>query len=221
KIKAILAKGDVREVKATIPSQVADYILNFMRAEIYTLESQHGAKIIILGKNNLPDSGITLEYLKDDDSLQVAGTRVIEMVEPMNELVEPVKEDMQLQESQAASLPDKETKTPRRKRKPRKRPQSVVDREELLTESHAPTSSVVGPTEDTKLNETENEFAKEAISNSNDVDLSPDLDQDQKMATDSYEPAKSVLLQDEKERPLLKKSKPRGKATLQDFLPFS
>ena len=68
KIKAILAKGDVREVKATIPSQVADYILNFMRAELHTLESQYGSRIVILGKNNLPDSGIMLEYFKEDES---------------------------------------------------------------------------------------------------------------------------------------------------------
>ena len=44
---------------------------------------------------------------------------------------------------------------------------------------------------------------------------------EEKMSSDSGELESSLPAQDEKERPLLKKSRPRKKATLQDYLPFS
>jgi ribonuclease E len=236
KIKAILAKGDVREVRATIPSQVADYILNFMRAELYTLESQYGSRIVILGKNNLPDSGITLEYFKEDESQQIASTPIIELIEPVHEVAEPVMEEAPIQELQIVPESERDVKTPRRRRRPRKKTKPTEDVEELSVGSEESLLANVAPKEDSKPSEDVLGLKPDSISlsvNTGDQSLVQENTADvgnaviaaaveeEKMSSGSSEPETDLLPQEEKERPLLKKSRPRKKATLQDYLPFS
>jgi ribonuclease E len=235
KIKAILVKGDIREVRATIPSQVADYILNFMRAELHTLESQYGARIVILGKNNLPDSGITLEYFKEDESQQTAVIPMIELIEPAHEAIELVKEESPIEELQFVSEPEKEAKTPRRRRRPRKKTKSSENVEELTAGSEEPMSAKMASEADSNSSGDASELEPDSISSSvktgseslvqGNADVGgrviADTVLEEKMSSDSSELETSLPAQDEKERPLLKKSRPRKKATLQDYLPFS
>ncbi len=235
RIKAILVKGDIREVRATIPSQVADYILNFMRAELHTLESQYGARIVILGKNNLPDSGITLEYFKEDESQQTAVIPMIELIEPAHRAIEPVKEESPIEELQFVSEPEKEAKTPRRRRRPRKKTKPSENVQELTVGSEEPMSAKMASEADSNSSGDASELEPDSISSSvktgseslvqGTADVGgrviADTIPEEKMSSDSGELETSLPAQDEKERPLLKKSRPRKKATLQDYLPFS
>lgn len=237
KIKSVLAKGDVREVRATIPSQVADYILNSMRAELYTLESQHASKIVILGQSNLPDSQISLEYIREDDSQQIAATHIIEMVEPRVDLVEPVQEEPPSQETRTDVAQEKDGKPSRRRRRPRKKSQPAaadsgdlkanVDESLLLTvppwEDLSPELNLTETQSETVLFSRESDDEPSAPENTADADKSAvsDLETDEGMSAEHLDQEVDSVSVDEKEQPLLKKSKPRKKATLQDFLPFS
>lgn len=65
KIKSQLIKGDVCEVRATVPGKVADYLLNRMRGQLVELEKQYSARIVIELNQNIPDKEIAIEAIKE------------------------------------------------------------------------------------------------------------------------------------------------------------
>lgn len=81
KIKSQLIKGDVCEVRATVPGKVADYLLNRMRAQLVELEKQYSARIVIELNQNIPDKEIAIEAVKEGpvDPLPVDVTMVEEL----------------------------------------------------------------------------------------------------------------------------------------------
>lgn len=64
RIKSLAIRPDVSEVRATLPANVADYILNNLRSLLVTLEDQHGVRIIVAGKERLPHGEILVEAVK-------------------------------------------------------------------------------------------------------------------------------------------------------------
>lgn len=144
KIKSLLTKGDVKEVRATVPSLVADYILNFMRAELFSLESQYGARIVILGKTNLPDSQIAMESFREDETQPIPSVQIIELVEPVNEDFQPLEEEIPAPEAAVTSVKEKEAKAPRRRRRPRKKAKPAEGSDSLPMDTE---ESLVSPLE--------------------------------------------------------------------------
>jgi ribonuclease E len=207
KIKAILAKGDIKEVRATVPSQVADHLLNFMRAELFELESQHGSRIVILGKSNLPDSQMTVESVKEDEAHATATTRVIELLEPPPDIIEPAEEQPVLQEAGIAANPEEiETKAPKKRRRSRKKTKPIEEKMSLLEETDESLELV-------------SETLEVSINSKTELEANP-LSNAENNSTEAIESDSDVHGQESKEE-ILSKDRPRRKATLQDYLPFS
>ncbi len=71
RIKSVLVKGDLNEVKVTAPARVAEYLLNNMRSHLVELENAYGAKISVSVRQTLPDKEILVEAIKEESpSLQ-------------------------------------------------------------------------------------------------------------------------------------------------------
>ena len=66
KIQAGLAKGGCVQVKVELPDEVATYLLNQKRAELFRLEKQYGLKIQISGQPGLPSHQFNLEFVRKD-----------------------------------------------------------------------------------------------------------------------------------------------------------
>ena len=167
---------------------------------------------------------------------QIVSTPIIELIEPVHEVVEPVMEEAPIQELQIVPEPEKDVKTPRRRRRPRKKAKPSEDVQELQVVAEESLLANVAPKEDSNPSEDVPELRPDSISLSvntgdqplvqeNTADVAnaivADAVVEEKMSSGSSEPETDLLPQKEKERPLLKKSRPRKKATLQDYLPFS
>ena len=68
RIQAGLAKGGCVQVKVELPDEVATYLLNQKRAELFRLEKQYGLKIQISGQPGLPSHQFNLEFVRKDAS---------------------------------------------------------------------------------------------------------------------------------------------------------
>lgn len=66
KVQAGLAKGGCTQVKVELPDEVATYLLNQKRAELFRLEKQYGLKIQIIGYPGLPSHQYNLEFARRD-----------------------------------------------------------------------------------------------------------------------------------------------------------
>ncbi|MBI5252180.1 MAG: Rne/Rng family ribonuclease [Desulfomonile tiedjei] len=66
KIKSLLIKTNVSEVRATVPVKVGEYLLNRMRAALVEMESQYNARVTVMVKENLPEKDILVEALKEE-----------------------------------------------------------------------------------------------------------------------------------------------------------
>jgi ribonuclease E len=70
RIQAGLAKGGCVQVKVELPDEVATYLLNQKRAELFRLEKQYGLKIQIIGQPGLPSHQFNLEFVRKDSQPQ-------------------------------------------------------------------------------------------------------------------------------------------------------
>jgi len=66
KVQASLAKGGCTQVKVELPDEVATYLLNQKRAELFRLEKQYGLKIQIIGYPGLPSHQYNLECTRKE-----------------------------------------------------------------------------------------------------------------------------------------------------------
>ena len=66
RIKSLLIKGDVTEIRANVPEKVGEYLLNNMRAHLVELERQYSSKITVSFKQNLPERDISVEAIKEE-----------------------------------------------------------------------------------------------------------------------------------------------------------
>ena len=66
RIKSLAIKTDVAEVRATVPTKVAEYILNMMRSLIVRIEDEYQTRVVVLAKDFLPENAITVETFKPE-----------------------------------------------------------------------------------------------------------------------------------------------------------
>ncbi|MBP1720270.1 MAG: hypothetical protein H6Q43_3708, partial [Deltaproteobacteria bacterium] len=66
RIQAGLAQGGCVQVKVELPDEVATYLSNQKRAELFRLEKQYGLKIQISGQPGLPSHQFNLEFVRKD-----------------------------------------------------------------------------------------------------------------------------------------------------------
>ena len=68
RIKSVLAKGDVNEVRVTAPARVAEYLLNNMRSHLVDLENAYAARVSVTVRQMIPDKEILVEAVKEEPS---------------------------------------------------------------------------------------------------------------------------------------------------------
>jgi len=66
RIKSLVVKGDLTEVRVTVPSKVAEYLLNNMRSQLYDLEKTYGTRVSIVVRQALPDKEVVMEGIKEE-----------------------------------------------------------------------------------------------------------------------------------------------------------
>jgi ribonuclease E len=67
-----LGQAPLREVRAFLPPEVANFLLNQKRKELLALEEQHHLKITLTARPGLPLEEIQLEYVKPEPGEQQA-----------------------------------------------------------------------------------------------------------------------------------------------------
>jgi len=84
-----LGQAPLREVRALLPPEVANFLLNQKRKELLTLEEQYQVKITLTARPGLPLEEIQLEYLKPEPGDQQASkgeTKESRRAQPVDEV---------------------------------------------------------------------------------------------------------------------------------------
>jgi hypothetical protein len=68
-----LGQAPLREVRALLPPEVANFLLNQKRKVLLALEEQHNLKIVLTARPGLPLEDIQLEYVKPESGDQQGG----------------------------------------------------------------------------------------------------------------------------------------------------
>jgi ribonuclease E len=227
RIKSLMIRSEVSEVRATVPAKVAEYLLNNMRAQIVEMENQHRSRVTILGKQSLPDKDISVEAVKEE-ALELPSPEALLTPSPALEVVEVVEEEAVL-ETEA----EKPRKPGRRRRRPRKKAPSGPEEQALSLEEEpspevapaeatpaiaaTPAGSLPAvvkearPAEEPLAPVETAELRPQGISDEQAAAAEPEATQQQEVGAEE-----SATSEDAK-----KEAKPRRKSWLQDFLPFS
>jgi ribonuclease E len=227
RIKSLMIRSEVSEVRATVPAKVAEYLLNNMRAQLVEMENQHRSRVTILGKQSLPDKDISVEAVKEE-ALEQPSPEALAAPSPALEVIEAVEEEAVL-EVEA----EKPRKPGRRRRRPRKKAPSGPEEQALSLEEEpsleaAPTEATPAiaaipagslpavveearPAEEPLAPVVTAEPQPQGITDEQAAPAEPEATQNQEVAPDE-----SATSEDAK-----KEAKPRRKSWLQDFLPFS
>jgi ribonuclease E len=132
RIKSQLIKGDVGEVRATVPSTVAEYLLNNMRSQLVELENQYSSRINILVKQKVPDKEILVEPIKEEACAgqSVSDTLTLEEATQYHEVAREVEQTVKSVERPR----DSEKRKPKRvgQRKKRSGRRILLDRDPHL-----------------------------------------------------------------------------------------
>ncbi len=135
-ISTQVAQGQIQEVRAAVPLEVSNFLLNKKRKEIHNLEEHYQLKIVVLPKEGLGPEEILVEYIKREPSESKPAPETRPAVEPQS-APEPPKAG----EPQPAAAP-KKTGRPRRgsgrsRKKPTPAPGSV-EPQQAAAEAPAP-----------------------------------------------------------------------------------
>jgi len=129
RIKSLAIKSDVAQVCATVPGHVAEYLLNSMRSLIVQVENDYDTRVIIVGRDPLPEHELTIEAVKKET---VAPTVEPELVAVP--LAAP-PEAVQAEEQPAAEAEKKRArKSPRRRRRGKRKPIAEATEGQLVAE---------------------------------------------------------------------------------------
>lgn len=113
KIKSLVIKPDVSEVRAEVPPKVAEYLLNKMRALLVELEDAYG-RVIVVTKEVALTSEVSINAIKRPAAPQAAAG------EAPGEAV-PVEAAAGTEKEAAAQEAKKGKKAPRRRRRPKRK----------------------------------------------------------------------------------------------------
>jgi len=140
RIKSLLTKGDVPEVRATVPAKVAEYLLNNMRSHLAQLESQHNTRVNVLIRHSLPDKDVSVEAVREEavevPTVEAAVPQLaVELLAEVQQPPQPVA----VAEEPVEEAEDKKTRKPgRRRRRGRKKPVAAPEAEVVASESAEP-----------------------------------------------------------------------------------
>jgi len=118
-ISTQVAQGQILEVRASVPLEVSNFLLNKKRKDILNLEEHYNLKIVVLPKEGLGPEEILVEYIKREPSEAKPGPETRPAAEPQS-----APEPQKSAEPQPAP-PPKKTGRPRRSGRSRKKPASA------------------------------------------------------------------------------------------------
>jgi ribonuclease E len=133
KIKSLLVKGKVSEVRATVPARMAEYLLNNMRAQLVELENLYGCRVQILMRHGLPDKEVTVEAVREE-ILEQAQPEAVATAPSVEAEPAPKPAPVSEEEVSAEVEAEKPRKTGRRRRRTRKKSVLPQEREMALSE---------------------------------------------------------------------------------------
>ncbi len=119
RLKSILCKPDVADVKATVPAKVAEYLLNKMRPLLYEMENQSGTRVIVLGKDGLLERDISIEVLTKDET-GPPPPEIVAVPEPQQAVIEEVSAEEEDRQATNGELRKPKRSGRRRRRGKRK-----------------------------------------------------------------------------------------------------
>ncbi len=136
RIKSLVLKSDVNEVRVTVPAKTAEYLLNNMRSQLVELENVYSTKISILMRQHLPDKDTTIEGVKDEGVREEhIREEVVDAVRPESALVDQIAAEPLVEESieSAAeeSKPELKPKRPRQRRRKKKEAEREFETQNL------------------------------------------------------------------------------------------
>jgi ribonuclease E len=115
-ISTQVAQGQILEVRASVPLEVSNFLLNKKRKDILNLEEHYNLKIVVLPKEGLGPEEILVEYIKREPSEAKSGQESKPAAEAQS-----APEPQKSAEPQPAPAP-KKTGRPRRSGRSRKKP---------------------------------------------------------------------------------------------------
>jgi ribonuclease E len=115
-ISTQVAQGQIQEVRASVPLEVSNFLLNKKRKDILNLEEHYHLKIVVLPKEGLGPEEILVDYIKRESSEAKPGPETRPAAEPQS-----APEPQKAAEPQSAPAP-KKTGRPRRSGRSRKKP---------------------------------------------------------------------------------------------------
>jgi ribonuclease E len=136
KIKSLLIKTNVTEVRATVPVKAGEYLLNRMRAALVEMESQYGARVTVIVKENLPEKDITVEALKEE-ALEATPIEAIITAPSSVEVVAVVEEEVAVPEPEQKRASKSRQRRRRGRRKPAGEPEGIAAEAMVAAESEA------------------------------------------------------------------------------------
>ncbi|AFM25373.1 Rne/Rng family ribonuclease [Desulfomonile tiedjei] len=173
KIKSLLIKSTVSEVRATVPLKVGEYLLNKMRAQLVEMESQYNARVLVTVKENLPEKEILVEAVKEqkeeigeapsfEPALTAQASELAVFIEEEQaEIIPEPTEEEKPATTVAEPAEEKQPAKPKRKRRTRKK---TVAAQETQIEEAEPVSEPAAE-----------EAALSASDNGEEADITVDL----------------------------------------------
>ncbi len=229
RIKSLLIKSEVSEVRATVPAKVAEYLLNNMRAQLVEMEHQYGSRVVILVRQTLPDKDISVEVVKEEIPEQPS-LETLPALATAPEAVEAGEEEAPTEpEMQKAKKPS------RRRRRPRKKAPSGGEEQLLVPErEEAPSPEEVSAEAAEEIEAVSAEGLLEAVGEvtaaAEPIEPEPpvkpqaeDIAEEQAASAEpeSAPAQEAESKESDRSKDAGKEAKPRRKSWLQDFLPFS
>jgi len=135
-ISTQVAQGQIQEVRASVPLQVSNFLLNKKRKDILNLEEHYHLKIVVLPKEGLGPEEILVDYIKREPSEGKPGPEAKPAAETQS-----APEPQKSAEPQSAPAP-KKTGRPRRSGRSRKKPAPEPGKVEVQPEGAAETQTL-------------------------------------------------------------------------------
>jgi|GEM_PF-418219 len=148
RIKSLLIKGSVAEVRANVPDKVGEYLLNNMRALLVDLENQYSARVTVILRPNMPEKEISVEAIKEEAHEQPPAEA------PAPLAPAPIELSQEVEEAQPTDQEKKKPKKPgRRRRRSKRKPQQDVEGEAMAAEAQEGyrEAEITSPAEDERM----------------------------------------------------------------------
>jgi ribonuclease E len=66
KIQEKVTQDNFVMIKGTLPTAVAEYLLNYKRDDLNVIERKYGLQVVIIGEKDMPAEGSRLDFVKTE-----------------------------------------------------------------------------------------------------------------------------------------------------------